>query len=91
MSDHFNDASAWDLDRSASDSDERRDHLFSSHDFSDRSAQPGVLRSVSPSSCPPGVTPALDELPEMAFGAFRMAPPPQFPDYPVARATRRSR
>jgi hypothetical protein len=91
MSDHFDDAFARDLDRSSSDSDERRDHLFSSHDFMDRYAQPGVLRSVSPSSCPPGVTPAVDELPDMGFGAFRLAPPPQFPDYPVGRATRRSR
>lgn len=91
MSDHDVEAFDGDLDRSSSDNDERRDHLFSAHDFMDRYAQPGVLRSVSPTSCPPGVTPAVDGLPDMAFGAFRLPPPPHFPDYPAARPTRRSR
>ncbi|MDB4932790.1 MAG: hypothetical protein JWM10_5274 [Myxococcaceae bacterium] len=78
-------------DFAALDSDRTNDHLLSQNDFVESSPQWGLPRSVSPTSCPPGVTPALADPSEVALGGLRLAPPPRFDERaPGRRSTPRT-
>lgn len=58
------------------DLDDSGDHLFGARHFADAYAGMGLLRSVSPTSCPPGVTPAGEETYELPASALRAVPLP---------------
>jgi hypothetical protein len=71
----------------APETDRRSDHLLSQDDFLDASPAWGLPRSVPPTSCPPGVTPAPDDPYAAALGSLRLAPPPRFDERPETRST----
>lgn len=68
---------------------DRSDHLFSRYDFMDDQPQSILLRSVTPTSCPPGVSPALDDAYDLAPGALRAPSVPTFEATAVERPTTR--
>ena len=67
----------------------RSDHLFSPYDFMDRNGQSAMPRSVSPTSCPPGVSPALEAAYDIDPAALRAPALPSFATLASERPTTR--